>query len=90
LRLADKLPPNQNPIPAFWEAGHRLTLAAAAVELRMDKRALAYLAEARDLAPDWARHQPLARTTMRTLLDRAPRRRGPEFSDLAAHFAVNP
>lgn len=51
LRLAVHVPDAQGTVPAFWEAGHRLMLAAAAAELRDNQRALDYLAEARDLAP---------------------------------------
>jgi transcriptional regulator with XRE-family HTH domain len=88
LRLADRVPDPHGEVPAFWEAGHRLMLAAAAAELRDNRRALAYLAEARDLAPDWVRYQPLGASTMRTLVDRAARRRGAEFAALAAHYGV--
>jgi hypothetical protein len=88
LRLAERVPEVHGEVPAFWEAGHRLMLAAAAVGLRDDRRALAYLAQARDLAPDWVRHQPLGTATMRTLVDRAARRRGETFAVLAAHYGV--
>ncbi|PXY17333.1 helix-turn-helix domain-containing protein [Prauserella flavalba] len=88
LRLAAEMPAARGDVPAFWEAGHRLRLAAASVELRRDRDALAYLAEARDLAPDWVRYQPLGEATMRRLLDRAPRRRGADFAALAAHYGV--
>lgn len=88
LQLADAAPPTRGDVPSFWEAGHRLRLAAASLELRRDRQALGYLAEARDLAPDWVRRQPLGATAMRHLIDRAPRRRGPEFSELAAHYGI--
>lgn len=88
LHTAASIPNAQGPVPAFWEAGHRLRLAAAALELRQDQQALNFLAEARDLAPDWVRYQPLGKTTMRRLVDRAARRRGAEFADLARHFGV--
>lgn len=88
LRLAERVPSARGEVPAFWEAGHRLMLAAAAAELRDNRRALAYLAEARDLAPDWVRYQPLGASTMRTLVDRAARRRGAEFANLAAHYGI--
>lgn len=88
LHLADRIPEARGVVPAFWEAGHRLHLAAAAVQLRHDQLALDFLAEARDLAPDWARRQPLGTNTMRTLVDRAPRRRGADFALLAAHYGV--
>ncbi|MGH3515996.1 MAG: helix-turn-helix domain-containing protein [Haloechinothrix sp.] len=88
LHLAQAVPDARGEVPAFWEAGHRLRLAAAAMELRRDHRALSYLAEARDLAPDWVRYQPLGEATMRRLLDRASRRRGTEFAQLAVHYGV--
>lgn len=75
-------------VPAFWEAGHRLFLAAAAAELRRDRAALGWLDEARDLAPDWVRYQPLGKRTMRQLVQQATRRRGPKFAGLAAHYGV--
>lgn len=88
LRLAERVPETSGEVPAFWEAGHRLHLASAAVELRRDREALGYLAQARDLAPDWVRYQPLGARTMRTLVDRAPRRRGKGFAALATHYGV--
>ncbi|MBK1785157.1 helix-turn-helix domain-containing protein [Prauserella cavernicola] len=88
LQLAAEMPAARGDVPAFWEAGHRLRLAAASVDLRRDQHALGYLAEARDLAPDWVRYQPLGEATMRRLVDRAPRRRGAEFAELAAHYGV--
>lgn len=88
LRLAKRVPNAQGSVPAFWEAGHRLHLAHAAMETRQDRLALAFLREARELAPDWVRRQPLGMKTMRTLVDRAPRRRGKEFGALVAHYRV--
>lgn len=88
MRQAARLPEARGEVPAFWEAGHRLRMAAAALQLRDDVQALALLAEARDLAPDWARYQPLGTSTMRQLVDRAARRRGSEFARLAAHYGV--
>lgn len=88
LRLADRVPDPRGEVPAFWEAGHRLHLAAAAVDVRQDQLALGFLTEARDLAPDWVRRQPLGVSTMRQLVDRATRRRGATFALLAAHYGV--
>lgn len=88
LQLAQRVPEARGSVPAFWEAGHRLHLAHAATQIRQDRRALAFLAEARELAPDWARRQPLGMNTMRALVDRAPRRRGTAFGALAAHYGV--
>jgi transcriptional regulator with XRE-family HTH domain len=89
LMLADSVPAVAgNEVPAFWEAGHRLFLASAAAELRRERNALGRLTEARDLAPDWVRYQPLGKRTMRLLVERATRRRGGAFAELAAHYGV--
>lgn len=88
LRLADSVPAATSPMPAFWEAGHRIHLASAAAELRLERRALTLLAEARDLAPDWVRYQPLGVAVMREMVDRATRRRNEEFAELAEHYGV--
>lgn len=88
LRLAESVPPTNGPMPAFWEAGHRIHLAAAAADLRQERRALTLLAEARDLAPDWVRYQPLGVAVMREIVDRATRRRNDEFAELASHYGV--
>lgn len=88
FRLANRVPIARGAVPAFWEAGHRLMLAAAAAALRDDRAAFAYLSRARDLAPDWVRCQPLGVATMRIVIDRTTRRRGKEFATLAAHFGV--
>jgi hypothetical protein len=88
LRLAETVPEANGPVPAFWEAGHRIHLAAAAAELRLERRALTLLAQARDLAPDWVRYQPLGSAVMREIVDRATRRRNDEFAGLAEHYGV--
>jgi len=88
LRMAETVPRANGPMPAFWEAGHRIHLAAAAAELRQERRALTLLAQARDLAPDWVRYQPLGVAVMREMVDRATRRRNEEFAELAEHYGV--
>ncbi|WAL65962.1 helix-turn-helix domain-containing protein [Amycolatopsis cynarae] len=88
LRLAATIPTARGEVPAFWEAGHRLRLAAVSLELRRYSEVLHYLIEAKELAPDWVRYQPLGMATMRNIVDRAPRRRGAEFAQLAAHFGI--
>ena len=90
LRLASTVPEATSEVPAFWEAGHRIYLAAASAELRRDRQALAYLSEARDLAADWVKHQPLGTSVMRRLVERAPRRLGTRFARLARDFGVVP
>ncbi len=82
------VPDANGPVPTFWEAGHRIHLASAAVELRQERRALALLAEARTLAPDWVRYQPMGAAVMREIVDRATRRRNEEFAELAEHYGV--
>ncbi|MBN6038710.1 helix-turn-helix transcriptional regulator [Amycolatopsis sp. 195334CR] len=88
LRLADRIAGPRGPVPAFWEAGHRLHLAHAAAQLRRDRSAVGLVSEARELAPDWVQRQPLGTTVMRGLVDRATRRRGRHFAELAAHYGV--
>jgi transcriptional regulator with XRE-family HTH domain len=88
LRMAEAVPRANGPMPAFWEAGHRIHLAAAAAELRQERRALTFLGQARDLAPDWVRYQPLGVAVMREMVDRATRRRNGEFAELAEHYGV--
>ncbi len=88
LRLAEEIPDARGPVPRFWEAGHRIHLAHAAAQLRRDRLAVHLLAEARDLAPDWVRRQPLGSAVMRDLVDKATRRRGRAFAGLAAHYGV--
>lgn len=87
-RLADTVPEANGPVPRFWEAGHRIHLASAAMELRQERKALTLLAQARDLAPDWVRYQPLGVAVMREIVDRATRRRNEEFAELAEHYGV--
>ncbi|MFD1044319.1 helix-turn-helix domain-containing protein [Kibdelosporangium lantanae] len=88
LILAEDTPDARGEVPAFWEAGHRLHIAHAAAETRRDREALAYLAEARDIAPTWVQHQPLGRVTMGILVDRASRRQGEVFASLATHYGL--
>jgi hypothetical protein len=88
LRLADSVPVANGPVPAFWAAGHRIHLAAASVELHQERRGVAQLAEAKSIAPDWVRYQPLGAAVMREIVDRAPRRRNEEFAELAEHYGV--
>ncbi|WP_245818756.1 helix-turn-helix domain-containing protein [Haloechinothrix alba] len=90
LHQAGTVPASRGSVPAFWESGHRLRLAAAAMDVRRHKLALSLLDEARSLAPDWARRQPLGIATMRRLVDCAPRRQGAPFSELARHYNVVP
>ncbi|GAA5117861.1 helix-turn-helix transcriptional regulator [Haloechinothrix salitolerans] len=90
LTRARTIPAPRGEVPAFWEAGHRLRLAAAALACRHHAEALTHLADARDLAPDWVRCQPLGKNVMAQLVDRATRRRGTTFANLAQHYGVVP
>jgi hypothetical protein len=56
--------------------------------LREPDRARHLLIEARTLAPDWVRHQPLGRTIMRTLVDKSTRRLDSNLCQLAQHYGV--
>lgn len=88
LRLGDAVPAPNGPVPPFWAAGHRIHLASAAVDLHQERRGLALLGEAKNIAPDWVRYQPLGAAVMREIVDRAPRRRNEEFAELAEHYGV--
>jgi transcriptional regulator with XRE-family HTH domain len=88
LRLAESVPEANGPVPPFWAAGHRIHLASAAAQLRQERRALSLLAQAREIAADWVRYQPLGAGVMREIVDRATRRRNEEFADLAEHYGV--
>jgi len=88
LRLATQVPAVQGEVPAFWEAGHRLHLASAALAVRNDQMALVHLGAAHDLAPGWTACQRSGTATMRMLVDRATRRRGRAFARLANHYGV--
>jgi hypothetical protein len=90
LRLAKTMRIGESRVPAFWEAGCHISLAAAATHTRKDRRAVSHLARAHELAPLWTPQQPVGRLTMRRLVDRAARRRGDEFSRLATVFGVIP
>jgi tetratricopeptide (TPR) repeat protein len=85
LDLATRLPDGS--VPAFWEAGHRLHLAAAAADLDEHRAALAHLRAARDIAPDWARLQPLGVAVAGDLVERYPRRRDADTTAVLAHYA---
>ncbi|MFI2365388.1 hypothetical protein [Promicromonospora sp. NPDC019610] len=88
LRHAATLPALPGQLPAFWEAGHALHIASASVKTRRYDDALHHLDRAHHLAPDWATSQPLGVATLRTLLDRAARRRGPHFAALANAYCA--
>jgi transcriptional regulator with XRE-family HTH domain len=88
LRLAERLPGAGGKLPRFWEAGHRLHLAKAAADLRRTHDVLDHLDQARVIAPSWSAEQPLGKSIMGALVDRAARRPGEAFARLATHYGV--
>jgi tetratricopeptide (TPR) repeat protein len=88
IELARHIPPATGAVPAFWEAGHRLHLAAASVDLDRWTDAIEHMQAARDLAPQWARVQPLGQVVLAQLLDHWPSRRPARLTTLASHYAM--
>jgi transcriptional regulator with XRE-family HTH domain len=86
LHLATHVPPATGAVPAFWEAGHRIHLAAAAVDLGQWEHAITMMEAARDLAPQWARVQPLSRVVLAQLVDHWPSRRPARLTTLVSHY----
>jgi hypothetical protein len=68
VRLAAQVPEGTGTVPAFWEAGHRLHLAAAYADLERWGEVAEHLEAARVLAPQWSRMQPLGRTVVGALV----------------------
>jgi transcriptional regulator with XRE-family HTH domain len=88
LGLAKHLSATDRTVPRFWESGHHLHLARAAIELRHNGEGLAHLTKARETAPLWSARQPLGRSLMTSLLERSSRRRDGGFAELAQHFGA--
>ncbi|GAA5175093.1 helix-turn-helix domain-containing protein [Pseudonocardia eucalypti] len=87
VELSRRVPPAVGRVPAFWEAGHRLHLAAAAVDLDEWQDSISHMEAARSLAPQWARVQPLGQVVMANLLEHWPARRPGRVAELAQHYA---
>lgn len=87
VSLAQLVPEARGAVPAFWEAGHRLHLSAAAADLERWDDAADHLDGAWQHAPEWARLQPLGQTVLAHLLERYPARRPARITELAAHYA---
>lgn len=89
LQLADQVPDVAGPaaVPAFWESGHRLHLAAACADLGQWGDALDHLAEASRISPQWSRLQPLGRTVAAQVVDHRSRR-GERLSAVADHYGA--
>jgi transcriptional regulator with XRE-family HTH domain len=87
VQLATQLPDPTGTVPTFWEAGHRLHLAAAYADLKRWTEVAAHLDAARMLAPQWSRLQPLGRTALGQLVEHRSRR-SPLIAVLAEHYGT--
>jgi transcriptional regulator with XRE-family HTH domain len=85
VQLATQVPEAAGTVPAFWESGHRLHLAAACVDLERWSDVAEHLDAARVLAPQWSRVQPLGRTVVGALVEHRGRR-SDRIAELAAHY----
>jgi transcriptional regulator with XRE-family HTH domain len=85
VQLATQVPEAAGPVPAFWESGHRLHLAAACADLERWSDVAEHLDAARVLAPQWSRVQPLGRTVVGALVEHRGRR-SDRIAELAAHY----
>jgi transcriptional regulator with XRE-family HTH domain len=85
VQLATQVPEAAGRVPAFWESGHRLHLAAACADLERWSDVAEHLDAARVLAPQWSRVQPLGRTVVGALVEHRGRR-SDRIAELAAHY----
>lgn len=85
LQLAEQVPDAAGTVPAFWEAGHRLHLAAACADLERWTDVADHLDAARRMAPQWTGVQPLGRVVMGHLVEHRGRR-SDRITELAAHY----
>ncbi len=85
VQLATQVPDPAGAVPAFWESGHRLHLAAACTDLERWADVTEHLDVARRLAPQWSRLQPLGRTVVGQLVEHRGRR-SERITELAAHY----
>jgi transcriptional regulator with XRE-family HTH domain len=85
LQLAEQVPEAVGSVPAFWEAGHRLHLAAACADLQRWNEVAEHLDAARGLAPQWSRVQPLGRAVIGQLIEYRGRRTE-RIAELADHY----
>ena len=86
LEMARRVPAASGAVPAFWEAGHRLHLSAAAVDMRQWGEAIRHMDAARRLAPQWDRVQPLGHVVLAQLVEHWPSRRPVKLTDLIRHY----
>lgn len=87
VQLATQLPDTAGAVPAFWESGHRLHLAAACADLERWGDVVEHLVAARALAPQWSRVQPLGYTVVGQLVEHRGRR-SERIAALAAHYGA--
>lgn len=87
MQLATQVPDAAGPVPPFWEAGHRLHLAAACADLERWADVAVHLDAARTLAPQWSRVQPLGRTVIGHLVEHRGRR-SERVTVLAEHYGT--
>ena len=85
LRLADQVPGVSGVVPSFWEAGHRLHLAAACADLTQWNDVTDHLLTAAKMSAEWTRMQPLARTVAAQLIERKGRRT-PRLAAVAQYY----
>lgn len=88
LSLARTVPAPAGAVPVFWEAGHRLHLAAASADLERWDDVLEHLDAARSLAPQWSQVQPLGQAVLGRLLEHWPSRRPRRVTELATHYGA--
>jgi tetratricopeptide (TPR) repeat protein len=87
VELARRVPAPSGSVPAFWEAGHRIHLAAASVDLKRWDDAITHMEAAWRLAPQWARVQPLSQVVLSQLAEHWPSRRPARLVDLVAKYS---
>jgi hypothetical protein len=87
MQLATQVPDAVGTVPLFWEAGHRLHLAAACADLERWTEVAVHLEAARTLAPQWSRLQPLGRTALGQLVEHSGRR-SQRIAVLAEHYST--
>ena len=87
MTLAAQAPATAGAVPAFWESGHRLHLAAACTDLERWGEVVEHLDAARTLAPQWSRVQPLGHTVVSQLVEHRGRR-SERIGQLAAHYGT--
>ncbi|HEY2763563.1 MAG TPA: helix-turn-helix transcriptional regulator [Pseudonocardiaceae bacterium] len=85
VELASRVPDAVGTVPTFWEAGHRLHLAAACADLQRWGDVVEHLDAARSLAPQWSRVQPLGCAVVGQLVENRGRRPD-RVAELAEHY----